>query len=253
MFYELLFPGLIGLAFVLIAFGLIVIFAAASRRRPGIYLREIPAFSHLARAIGLAVEAGKRLHISLGRGGLNGLQTGSALIGLSVLERIALSASISDHPPLATSGDGSVAILSQETLGSSYRAIHAYSQYDPTLGQVAGLTPFSYAAGAIPVIFDEQVSASILMGNYGTEVALITDASERKDSLTLAGSDNLTAQAILYAAGRDTLIGEDLYAASAYLSSGPIHYACLRSQDILRWILIVVIILGAGLNFLGIL
>lgn len=253
MLYEQLFPGLIGLAFVLVAFGLIVIFAAASRSRPAMYLREIPAFSRLARAIGLAVEAGKRLHISLGRGDLTGLQAGSALIGLSVLERIALAASISDHPPLATSGDGSIAILSQDTLASSYRAMRAYNQYDPSLGQVSGLTPFSYAAGAMPVIFDEQVSASILMGNFSTEVALITDASERKDSLTLAGSDNLTAQAILYAAGRETLIGEDLYAASAYLSSGPIHYACLRSQDILRWFLVVIIILGAGLNFLGIL
>ena len=69
--------GLTGLGFVLIFFGLIVIFLAAGRRGSRRLLRPIPAFERLGHAIGLSVEAGRRLHLSLGRGGLTGIPAGS--------------------------------------------------------------------------------------------------------------------------------------------------------------------------------
>ena len=68
-----------------------VTYASLARKRPKGSWREISAFSRLGRSVGLAVEAGKRLHISLGHGSLNGLQAGSAFVGLSVLQRVAVS------------------------------------------------------------------------------------------------------------------------------------------------------------------
>jgi len=58
--------GAVGLAFVVIFFFLVIILAAAGRSRSVQNLREIQAFAKLGRAIGLAVEAGKRMHITLG-------------------------------------------------------------------------------------------------------------------------------------------------------------------------------------------
>jgi len=55
---------------------------------------------------------------------------------------------------------------------------------------------------------------------------------------------------VLFAAAQEPLIGEELYAAGAYLKSGPIHIASLRAQDVLRWVLIFAILLGAILKFL---
>lgn len=246
------FIGLVGLGLVLVFFGLMIIFAAAARRRPGRFLREIPAFSKLGRAIGLAVEAGQRLHLSLGRGGINGLQGGSAIIGLSMLQRISRAASVSDRPPIATSGEGTLGILSQDTLRSVSRSIGIEAQFDPTTGQVTGLTPFSYAAGTMPIIFDQSVSASVLAGHFGSEVALITDAGERSGSMTLAGTDSLPGQAVLYATAQEPLIGEELYAAGAYINAGQMHLASLRAQDILRWVLVLFILVGAGLKFIGV-
>lgn len=245
--------NLLGLVFVLVFFGLMIILAAAARRRPERYFRDIPAFARLGRAIGLAVEAGQRLHISLGRGGIDGLQAGSAFIGLSMLQRISRAASISDRPPIATSGEGTLGILSQDTLRSVSRSIGSEAQYDSTTGQVTGLTPFSYAVGAMPVIFDQNVSASVLAGHFGSEVALITDAGERSGSLTLAGTDSVPGQAVMVATAQEPLIGEELYAAGAYINAGQMHIASLGAQDILRWVLIVFILVGAGLKFIGVL
>jgi hypothetical protein len=242
--------ALVGLS-VLIAFIVtLVIFILIGRRRPAGPLREIPAFSRLSKAIGLAVESGKRMHLTLGRGKVSDMEAASALVGLDILERVAHAASVSDRPPVATSGDPLVAILSQDALRRTYRSIGAASQYDPSSGQMSGVTPFSYAAGALPVMFDEQVSATIFAGHFGSEVALISDAAERSGGFSMGGSDSLPAQAVLYASVQEALIGEDLYAAGAYLKSSPIHTASLRAQDILRWAIVLALIAGAALKFL---
>ena len=245
--------GLPGLVFLLVFFILIVSFVLIGRERGRQSLRDIPAFARLGHAIGLAVEAGQRIHLSLGRGSVLGLQSASAFAGLAMLQRIARLASVSDRPPVATSGDGALAILSQDTLRAVNQNTGAGSHYDPALGQVTGLTPFSYAAGVLPVIFDQQVSANVLAGHFGSEAALIADAGERAGGLTLAGSDNITAQAVLFAAAQEPLIGEELYAGGAYMQAGPTHIASLRAEDVLRWLVILFILGGAALKLAGVL
>ncbi len=243
--------GLLGFVFILIFFGLIVIFAASGRSRPGLNLREIAAFTKLRRAIGLAVEAGSRLHISIGQGGVIGPQSAAAFIGLSVLERMAGSASTGDNPPIATAGEGTLGILAQDTLRGTYQRIGLDEQFDATSGRVTGLTPFSYAAGTMQLVSDDKTGANILTGHFGSEVALITDAGERSDNMTLTGTDDLPAQAVLYATAHEPLIGEELYAGGAYLNAGPMHDASLRAQDIIRWAIVIVIIFGIMARFIG--
>lgn len=245
--------GFLGLVFVLIFFGLIILFVVYERTNKTQALRPIWAFDRLRRQIGLAVEAGKRVHITLGRGKLIDLEGGSALLGLTIVERISRTASISDRPPVITSGDGTVMILSQDTTRQVFRSIGEEKQYDPGSGRLSGLTPFAYATGTLPIIFDEQVATTIIAGHLGSEVALITDAAERSGSTTLAGSDNLSAQAVLYATADEPLIGEELYATGAYLNSGRVHNASLRAQDILRWVLIGALLVGSALKLVGIL
>jgi hypothetical protein len=248
---NLIDPGIVGFIFVLLFFGLILVFAVIGRNKPAPGFRAIPSYTRLVRSIGLAVEAGKRVHISLGRGTLLGPDGPSALVGLSVLKRVARSANVSDRPPVATSGDGALAVLSQDTLRGVYRSVGRLNQYDPTAGQISGLTPFSYAAGTMPVVNDEQVAASLLIGHFGSEVALITEAAERSNSLTLAGSDQVSTQAVIYAAAEEPVIGEDVFAAGAYLEAGTIQVASLRAQDVLRWAIVGVTLIGAVLKFLG--
>jgi hypothetical protein len=243
----------LGLLFILLCLGLILFFIFLDRTRATINFRGIQAFSHFRREVDLAVEAGKRLHISLGRGNINDLQGGSAFIGLSILDRCARAASNSDRPPVTTSGDGVINILSQDTLRSTYRSLATEQRYDPTNARLTGLTPLAYAAGAMPTIHDEHISANIFAGHFGTEIALLNEAGERSRSLTVAGSDSIPAQAVLYATADEPLLGEELYAAGAYLGGGAAHSASLRMQDILRWVLVVAIVIGAILKLLGIL
>ncbi len=123
-----------------------LVYRVIGHRRNGLPIRELPAFVHLGHVIGLAVEAGRRLHVSLGSAGLIGVEGASSLVGLSILHRIANAAYASDRPPVATSGESSIAILSQDAFQKA-AAGDKEASMDYVHGQLSGLTPFSYAAG----------------------------------------------------------------------------------------------------------
>lgn len=241
---------IIGFALLVIVAILFLAFTAWRRRTPA-SLRRIEAYDRLNRDVGLAVENGTRLHISIGRGNLLTARGGSALAGLAMLRRIAERTSVSDRPPIVTSGDASLTILSQDTSQSGYHAAGAEEQFRVTAGRLTGLSPFAYAAGTLPIARDENVSSHVVMGDLGAESALIAEAADRQNASLIAASDNLSAQSVFYAAAQDPLIGEELFAAGAYTGAGPSHEASLNVQDVLRWIVIAVILVGAALTILG--
>jgi hypothetical protein len=242
----------VGAGLIVIAAVALFILAVPLRGRVRRVFRVIPGIVGLRRAIGLTVENGRRLHVSLGEGGLTGASGAVSLAALSTLDRIAALSMISDRPPIATSGEGSLSILSQDELRSSYRDGNALEQYDQDRGRLGGVTPLSYAAGVLPVIRDDQVSANILVGNFGPEVGLMTDAAYRQQAFVVAASDSLPAQAVIYAAAEEPLIGEELFAVPAYLQAGPFHVASLQVQDILRWVVIAIILGGVVLKLVGV-
>lgn len=241
--------GLAGFGLVAVSAFLMVGLSYLHRKKPPVF-REIPAYSRMRLAVGRVVEDGSRLHVSLGRSPLTTPQVASALAGLTLLRRLAELTSAGDRPPIATSGDAALTILSQDTLKDASLA-SAQGVYDPTAGRLTGLTPFSYAAGVIPAIRDENISANVLMGNFGVEAALLTDAAERQNTFCMAGSDNLAAQSVIYASAQEPLIGEELYAAGAYTDAGSMHGASLNVQDILRWLIILAILVGAFIKLMA--
>ena len=240
----------VGLVVVLIVAGLLLGLTFIRRKAPPVF-REIPAYTRLKRAIGISVEDGTRLHVSLGRGGLQTPHGAPALAGLAMLRHLAEQTSVSDEPPIVTSGSGDLAILSRDTLQAGYKAAGAEELYNPATGRLTGLTPYSYIAGAIPAIRDEDVSANAFIGHFGPEVALLTDAADRANHLAIAAADDPAAQAVLYAGVDDPLIGEELFAAGAYSNAGISHQASLQVQDILRWVIILILLGGSVLNFFG--
>ncbi len=55
----------------------------------------------------------------------------------------------------------------------------------------------------------------------------------------------------MFAAAQEPLVGEELYAAGAYLQVNPYHLASVRAQDIMRWVLAGCILAGAILQAFG--
>lgn len=242
--------GIIGLVLVLIAAGLLLGLTFIRRKSVPTF-REIAAFTRLKRAVGISVEDGTRLHVSLGRGGLQTPDGAPGLAGLAMLRHLSEQTSVSDNPPVVTSGAADLAILSRDTLQAGYKAAGAEEIYNPATGRLTGLTPFSFAAGAIPSMRDENVSTNLLIGHFGSEVALLTDTAERTNNPVVAATVDPSAQAVLYASVDEPLVGEELFAAGAYSDAGRAHQASLQVQDIFRWIIILILFVGSLLSLAG--
>ena len=215
-------------------------------------LRKIPAINRLRRAIGVSVEDGSRVHLSLGNADLNDATNPSALVGLSVLHRIGQLSSSGDQPPIATSGDGGFALLSKDVLSAVASETNTRESYDPNQAFLTGVTPFSYALGAMDVIAESGVRTNVLVGQFGAESGFLAAATTEHADYTLAASDSIVAQSVFLASGQDTLIGEELFALPAYLGYKPAHIASLRVQDLLRLLVGFGLILGAILSVTGV-
>jgi hypothetical protein len=230
---------------------LLLVITVWKRKSPA-KIREIPSLTHLYRMLGLSVEDGTRMHVSLGSGSLFNARGGSALAGLAMLRHIAEHTSVSDKPSVASAGDAALGLLAQDTLHAGYQAAGVEELYVPSTGRVTGLSPFGYAAGAMNISKNENVSANIMIGRFGPEVALLTDASDRDNVVTIGASDDLVGQSILFANTQEVLIGEELFATGAYLGAGASHVASLTVQDILRWLVILALLGGAFAKFAGV-
>jgi hypothetical protein len=241
----------VGLGVFLLFLVLLVTFAFFGRRRP-IELRRISVFEDLKTAIERAVEAGERVHLSLGTGSVIGTDYAPALSGLAMLSHVAAATAMSDKPVIVTAGDGAMTTLAQEVVRSAYEKAKTTTRYQSNSSRLIGPTPLSYVAG-IPILLDtEDVSVHILMGSFGPEGALAADVGQRHQVFVLAGTDDIQSQSLLFATAENTLIGEEVFAGGAYLTGNLLHLASLQAQDVIRLLIVVVILIGTLMRTLGV-
>lgn len=244
--------GFSGIVIILLFLGAMIAFYLTQRGSEAFQLREISSYRRLSREIRRAVESGTQLHVSLGWGGITSSESASAFAGLSILKQIIKESSICDYPPVSSTGNAVVSILAQDTIQSTSQAISIHDRKSSSTGELIALTPYSYAAGTLTSIRNPKISANVLSGWYGPEVIWLTSAAERQGTPIIAGTAQLPSQAVMYATATDPLIGEELFVGGAYLGGGKIHEASVNTQDIFRWVIIAVILLGAVLSLLGV-
>ena len=244
--------GFTGIIVIVLFTGLMFFFTFIREEKKDKNIRPIPAYDKINQEVNKAVEDGSQLHISLGRGGITGPESAAALAGLGILKQVIEKSSVCDHPPVASTGDAVISILAQDTILGMSKAVSVSEQWKNPSGELIGVTPFSYAAGTLSTIRDDNVSANIHTGWFGNEITWLTTAGERQSSPTIAGTTQLPAQAVIYASASDPLIGEDLYAGGAYLGDDKMQLASISAQDVMRWIIIFLILGSVILNFLGI-
>ncbi|GAB4470855.1 MAG: hypothetical protein Kow00124_07390 [Anaerolineae bacterium] len=242
------------LTVVLVAFVLLIgltIFIRRGFRPPQ---RPLTAYRSLRGLVGQAVEGGRRTHLSLGPGSLIGEEANTILAGLAVLDAVAEGSTIGDLLPVTTTGDAPTWLVMGDTMLRVYRKHAMLDRYRRAPARLVALDAMAMAGGITSIIHDEAVQGSVLIGSFGPEVALITEAASRHHIPQVVGSDRLEAQAVAFAVAEHPIIGEEVYVARAYLDDPPPSaLAGLAVQDVLRWLVVGVIVIGAVLASLGLL
>ncbi len=235
-------PILIGLLALILFGGLQVVYTVrfTTGRRPR--FRIISVFNALHGQLGRAIESGKALHVSMGTGGISGDDTATTLAGLSIVEFLANEAAASGISPIITMSDPTALLIAQDTLRRPYVRQGDLSSYDPLSARMLAMNSTQYAAATMDLLAHDQVSASVLLGGFGPEIGLIEHETSKQNFSQLTGAADPRALALMTVIHENVLVGEEIYAAKAYLQARPQHVASLRAQDVLRWVAVIVII-----------
>jgi len=238
----------------LIAFGFIILSAIALayltralKAEQSISLRKLPAFETLQKLVAKTVADGSTVHLSPGRGGLEGSSNPATLAALSALDSIVRDASTGNNAPLVTTGAGTLYIASNDMLrgAADDAVVPGLNVSDSVQFLAAENSPLAFGAGVNQVLDAEHHGGSFISGKLGLELAYMTEAADRKRISQVLGSDDLEALAIATAASEDVLVGEELYAAAAYMTQEPSRLASLQLQDLVRIIVAIAVLVAA--------
>jgi hypothetical protein len=214
--------------------------------------RPIAAFQALLAQSDRAVETGRGIHMSLGRADLGGQGNPAGIAALEALDIMAKAGARSDTAPISTVGDGALLLAAQDSLRAAHLGASRAQTYRPDMVRFISGRHFamSYAAGVSDSLNRANLGSHIMLGRFGTEIAIMAEAGERLGLVQVIGSDDPQAMAIGLAVTDKVLVGEELFAAGAYLQFRPAFLASLQLQDVLRVAVIVILLLVALLDFI---
>ena len=214
------------------------------RRRASAPLRRIAAFEALRGLMGRTAEQGKRVHLSLGRSGIGGAQTPTVSAGLNVLRAMADEGAAFGDTPIVTVADSVALLAAQDVVYRAHQRQGEATNYAETDVQLIAPDPTAYAIGAQDRVNDEETGANVMVGHLDEEYLLLGEPGAQRQIVQVAGSDALAAQPLMLATSDRVLLGEELYAAGAYLDRRPGQVASLYVQDVLRGLAVVAIVIG---------
>lgn len=239
-----------GLSILILVIAFVVIVTAAvtiRRRRDAFPVRAIRAYESLTPMVGAAIEANRPVHMSSGSAGLGGENTVLALSSAELFYRVAQQAAIGATSPYITTSDTTALPLAYDTLRRAYQSRGRVQNYRSSSARwyPAGPRSLAFAAMLTTSLGVNNVYGNVLVGSFGPELALIAEAAARRDQALIAASDQIDGQAVAYAMSDQPLIGEEIFAAGAYLGDEASFRAALVAQDTLRWLLIIGLVVFA--------
>jgi hypothetical protein len=226
---------------------------ALAGKRP-ISRRPLPALDVLSRALGRGAETGRAIHLSPGSGAIGARSsTVETVAGLLAAERVATDAALKGAPLLASSGDAVAHLALRGTLRQAYQQAGLGQDYDPANVQMlAHQDTMAYASGVTTLYGRQKLEASQLIGSFGQEFLLAGEDGAQRGVPQVGGATTTTALPLVYLTAEGVLIGEEIYAAEAYLAHSPTPQARLLTHDALRTVIIIAILLLLVLTTLGI-
>ncbi|MYF98688.1 fibronectin type III domain-containing protein [Candidatus Poribacteria bacterium] len=220
-----------------------------SRNNQEVFVRRIPGLEAVDEAIGRATEMGRSILYVLGLGGVSGPAT---IASMTILGQVARRTADYETPLRVPCNDPIVLNVVREMVKASYLdegRPDAYSEED-----IFFLTDsqFAYAAGVDGMMLREKPAAIFLQGTFYAESLILAETGNSIGAIQIAGTDSEHQLPFLITACDYTLIGEELYAASAYLSKEPMQLGSLRGQDWGKVLIFLTIVFGVFLELIGV-
>jgi hypothetical protein len=220
-----------------------------AKRGEHLYIRKIAGLEAVDEAVGRSTELGKPvLFIS----GLAYISDPTTIAALTILGRVAKKTAEYDVPLLVPNYDPLVMTAAQEIVKESYQEAGRPDAYREKNITFLTQDQFGFAAGCDGIMLRQKPGAIFLQGTFFAESLILAETGHSVGAIQIAGTTQ-TAQLPFFVAACDyTLIGEEMYAASSYLSHEPLMLGSLKGEDTIKAIILFIVGVSAILGTIGV-
>jgi hypothetical protein len=222
---------------------LVILYIEFAKKDREMFVRRIAGLDAIDEAVGRATEMGKPILFSFGIGYLYDVAT---IAALSILRRVARRAAQYETRILVPNYDPIVMTAAQETVKQAFSEAGRPDLYQERDITFLTADQFGYAAGVDGIMIREKPGTVFLQGVFYAEALILAETAHSVGAIQIAGTNMATQLPFFIAACDYTLIGEELFAASAYLDRDPQLLGSLKSEDMAK-LITVVLIAGAAL------
>ncbi len=234
---------------VLIAGGLFIFlifyYFGKAQRGAKMYLRPIAGIEAIDEAIGRATEMGKPI---LYVPGLSAISDVATIASLTILGRVAKKIAQYQTPLMVPNRDPIVYTIADEVVKQAYMEAGRPDAYDPDSVFFLTTSQFAFVAGVNGIMMREKPATNFYLGMFWAESLLLAETGSLSGAIQIAGTDAVTQLPFFITTCDYTLIGEELYAASAYLGREPKQIGAVKGQDACKAIIMGFITLALFLS-----
>ncbi len=235
---------------VLLVCGCVIVFTEIVKSGRGTYIRPIGGLKAIEDAVGRATEMGRPCLFVPGLSDMNEISTVAGINVLSHVARIAADYDATIEVPTCRS---LVMTAARETVQASYLAAGRPESFNGDRISYITDEQFAYVAWMTGFMVREQPAACFYMGTFFAESLILAETGNSIGAIQIAGTSQASQLPFFVAACDYTLIGEELFAASAYLSGEPQQLGSLKGQDAGKVLAGLLLLAGCLLATLGML
>jgi hypothetical protein len=222
----------------------VVGFILLARRGIPLRIRKIAGLEAVDEAVGRATEMGRPCLFVPGVQDINDIQT---VAGLTVLSRVSRTAAEYDAKIEVPTARSLVMTTAREAVQSSYLAAGRPDAYHEDNIYYVTDEQFGYVAYLSGHMVREKPAACFYMGSFFAESLILAETGNSIGAIQVAGTAQPAQLPFFVAACDYTLIGEEFFAASAYLSGDPDQLGSLKGQDVGKVLVAVLLLIGCAL------
>ena len=226
---------------ILVYFLIIIFFIKSARKGKTFFIRKIAGLDALDEAVGRATEMGKPI---LFVPGLSVMEDIATIAAVNILGPVAKKVAEYGSDLIVPNRDPIVTSVTQEVVKESYIEAGRPDLYNPEKVWFVTQSQFAYAGAVQGIMVRDKPATNLFLGMFWAESLLLAETGNSTGAIQIAGTDSVNQLPFFITSCDYTIMGEELYAASAYLSKNPLLTSSIKAQDFGKLAVFIILLLG---------
>jgi hypothetical protein len=217
-------------------------------RRKSLFVRRLPGVDALEDAVGRATEMGRPVLYVTGVEETQDIQTIASIL---ILGHVAKITAEYDTDIRVANAFPLTMVIAEEVVRQGYANAGRADAHRPDNVVFITSEQFAFAAGVNGMILRERPATNIYFGRFYAESLMLAETGFLTGAVQIAGTGELTQLPFFISACDYTLLGEELFACSAYLTREPDQVALIKAGDVMKVVIALVVVAFTTFATLG--